>query len=292
MINKLFNALSKSRSRFGQIFNSKLGENLSYLDFDEIEEKLIETDMGYDAVDSILALIKSDTSSGSLRVLNAHLVNLLPSQTNFKINDNMTVLLIFGVNGSGKTTTAAKLSHYYKSLGYKITLVAADTYRAAAVEQLRIWSERVGCDLICNEETADPSSVIFNGMESAKAQGNSLVIIDTAGRLHTSSNLMLELKKMNNVIDNRFPEFSKFSLITIDASLGQNSLSQAKEFNKYCNINGAVLTKLDGTAKGGIIFALYNELKIPVNFIGFGESLEDLEIFEPMKYVNSILSDN
>ncbi len=292
MINKLFNALSKSRSRFGQIFNSKLGENLSYLDFDEIEEKLIETDMGYDAVDSILALIKSDTSSGSLRVLNAHLVNLLPSQTNLKINDNMTVLLIFGVNGSGKTTTAAKLSHYYKSLGYKITLVAADTYRAAAVEQLRIWSERVGCDLICNEETADPSSVIFNGMESAKAQGNSLVIIDTAGRLHTSSNLMLELKKMNNVIDNRFPEFSKFSLITIDASLGQNSLSQAKEFNKYCNINGAVLTKLDGTAKGGIIFALYNELKIPVNFIGFGESLEDLEIFEPMKYVNSILSDN
>jgi len=292
MINKLFNALSKSRSRFGQIFNSKLGENLSYLDFDEIEEKLIETDMGYDAVDSILALIKSDTSSGSLRVLNAHLVNLLPSQTNLKIIDNMTVLLIFGVNGSGKTTTAAKLSHYYKSLGYKITLVAADTYRAAAVEQLRIWSERVGCDLICNEETADPSSVIFNGMESAKAQGNSLVIIDTAGRLHTSSNLMLELKKMNNVIDNRFPEFSKFSLITIDASLGQNSLSQAKEFNKYCNINGAVLTKLDGTAKGGIIFALYNELKIPVNFIGFGESLEDLEIFEPMKYVNSILSDN
>ena len=292
MINKLFNALSKSRSRFGQIFNSKLGENLSYLDFDEIEEKLIETDMGYDAVDSILALIKSDTSSGSLRVLNAHLVNLLPSQTNLKINDNMTVLLIFGVNGSGKTTTAAKLSHYYKSLGYKITLVAADTYRAAAVEQLRIWSERVGCDLICNEETADPSSVIFNGMESAKAQGNSLVIIDTAGRLHTSSNLMSELKKMNNVIDNRFPEFSKFSLITIDASLGQNSLSQAKEFNKYCNINGAVLTKLDGTAKGGIIFALYNELKIPVNFIGFGESLEDLEIFEPMKYVNSILSDN
>ena len=119
-----------------------------------------------------------------------------------------------------------------------------------------------------------------------------MVIIDTAGRLHTSSNLMLELKKMNNVIDNRFPEFSKFSLITIDASLGQNSLSQAKEFNKYCNINGAVLTKLDGTAKGGIIFALYNELKIPVNFIGFGESLEDLEIFEPMKYVNSILSDN
>jgi len=194
-----------------------------------------------------------------------------------------------GVNGSGKTTTAAKLANFYNSLGRKVTLVAADTYRAAAVEQLKIWSERVGCKLISNEETSDPASVVFNGLESARAQENSLVIIDTAGRLHNSLNLMKELEKIENVIEKRFQDFAKFSLITIDASLGQNSLVQVKEFSRYCNISSAVVTKLDGTAKGGIIFPLYSELKMPVHFLGLGESFSDLEIFHPAKYVDSLL---
>ena len=197
--------------------------------------------------------------------------------------------MVVGVNGTGKTTSAAKIAHIYKELGQSVTLVAADTYRAAAVEQLKIWSNRVGCRLVFNEQTAEPTAVLFDGLDSAKSHGSDVVVVDTAGRLHTRSNLMAELDKMYRVIENRFPEFSVCSLITLDASLGQNSLNQVKEFHNHGALDGVILTKLDGTARGGIVFPLFNQLGIPVKFLGVGEDLTDLELFDPESYVDGLL---
>ena len=291
MIKTLFTALANSRSSFLQIFNSISKNKISSEEIDLIEEMLIETDIGYDITSDIIGFIEREAKAGLdlKNKIKSYLLNKLNAHSELDIKDNKTVILVIGVNGTGKTTTAAKLANFYSGIGKKVTLVAADTYRAAAVEQLKIWSKRVGCKLICNEKTSEPASVVFNGLESAKANETNLVIIDTAGRLHTSKNLMKELEKINNVIEKRFPEFSKFSLITIDASLGQNSLVQAREFGRYCNINGAVLTKLDGSAKGGIVFPLYSKLNIPVSFVGVGEGLNDLEVFSPTKYLDSIM---
>ena len=291
MIKTLFTALGNSRSNFLKIFNFISKDKISSDELDLIEEMLIETDIGYDITSDIIGLIEKEAKAGlDLKIkIKSYLLNKLNAHSELDIKDNKTVILVIGVNGTGKTTTAAKLANFYSGIGKKVTLVAADTYRAAAVEQLKIWSKRVGCKLICNEKTSEPASVVFNGLESAKANETNLVIIDTAGRLHTSKNLMKELEKINNVIEKRFPEFSKFSLITIDASLGQNSIVQAREFGKYCNINGAVLTKLDGSAKGGIVFPLYSKLNIPVSFVGVGEGLNDLEVFSPSKYLDSIM---
>ena len=291
MIKTLFTALADSRSSFLQIFNFISKNKISSEEIDLIEEMLIETDIGYEITSDIIGLIEREAKAGLdlKNKIKSYLLNKLNAHSELDIKGNKTVILVIGVNGTGKTTTAAKLANFYNGKGKKVTLVAADTYRAAAVEQLKIWSKRVGCKLICNEKTSEPASVVFNGLASAKANETNLVIIDTAGRLHTSKNLMKELEKINNVIEKRFPEFSKFSLITIDASLGQNSLVQAREFGKYCNINGAVLTKLDGSAKGGIVFPLYSKLNIPVSFVGVGEGLNDLEVFSPTKYLDSIM---
>ena len=291
MIKTLFTALGNSRSNFLKIFNFISKDKISSDELDLIEEMLIETDIGYDITSDIIGLIEREAKAGLdlKNKIKSYLLNKLNAHSELDIKDNKTVILVIGVNGTGKTTTAAKLANFYSGIGKKVTLVAADTYRAAAVEQLKIWSKRVGCKLICNEKTSEPASVVFNGLASAKANETNLVIIDTAGRLHTSKNLMKELEKINNVIEKRFPEFSKFSLITIDASLGQNSLVQAREFGRYCNINGAVLTKLDGSAKGGIVFPLYSKLNIPVSFVGVGEGLNDLEVFSPSKYLDSIM---
>jgi len=193
------------------------------------------------------------------------------------------------VNGSGKTTTAAKLAQVYKNIGQTVTLIAADTYRAAAVDQLKIWGNRVGCHLVCNDKTSEPTSILFDGLVSAKSNNSNVIIVDTAGRLHTYSNLMEELAKMYRVVENRFPEFDIKSIIIMDASLGQNSVIQAKEFGKHVKLDGAILTKLDGTARGGIVFPLFQELKIPVQFIGVGEDLGDLEFFDPQNYVDGLL---
>ena len=291
MIKTLFTALADSRSSFLQIFNFISKNKISPEELDLIEEMLIETDIGYDITSDIIGLIEREAKAGLdlKNKIKSYLLNKLNAHSELDIKGNKTVILVIGVNGTGKTTTAAKLANFYNGMGKKVTLVAADTYRAAAVEQLKIWSKRVGCKLICNEKTSEPASVVFNGLESAKANETNLVIIDTAGRLHTSKNLMKELEKINNVIEKRFPEFSKFSLITIDASLGQNSIVQARELGIYCNINGAVLTKLDGSAKGGIVFPLYSKLNIPVSFVGVGEGLNDLKVFSPTKYLDSIM---
>ena len=291
MINSILNALSNSRSKFLKVFDILSKNKISNKDIELIEEMLIETDIGYDVTTDIVDIIQ-EKSDGSLDLRNnikLHLVKMLNGHQELTIKDEKTVIVVVGVNGSGKTTTAAKLAKFYSAKGKKVMLIAADTFRAAAVDQLKIWSERVGCRFIFNENSTEPASIVFNGLESAIAKDDDLVIVDTAGRLHTSENLMKELAKINRVIENRFPKFTKISLITIDAGLGQNSLIQAKEFGKICNIDGAVLTKLDGSAKGGVVFPLYDQLGIPVTFVGVGEGFEDLSVFNPIKYVDGII---
>ena len=289
MISKLFKALQRSSSGIANALSLMSGKRPSLEDIENLEEVLLQSDMGYDLVQDILGLMKKSSDRDLTHAIRDDLVNRLPQDHDAKISDMPCAMLIMGINGSGKTTSAAKLANLYKQMGLEVTLVAADTYRAAAMEQLKVWSERVDCRLISNEETTEPVSVIFDGLESSRANQTDLVIIDTAGRLHTSKNLMQELDKMYRVIENRFPDFNVYSLITLDATMGQNSLSQAREFQSGRKLDGAVLSKLDGTAKGGIIFPLYAQLEIPVKFVGLGEGLSDMEVFERGKYVDGLL---
>ena len=291
MFEKLFKALQKSRSGIADIFKIFAEGNPSLSKLEELEELLLQSDMGYDLVQEIIEIAKKSTSTEFISNVKNDLKSKLPTENSASFYDNPGVLIIIGVNGSGKTTSTAKLAYLYKQLGMKITLVAADTYRAAAINQLKIWSEKIDCRLICNEKTSEPVSVIFDGLESARSHNSNLVLIDTAGRLHTSNNLMMELEKMYRVIESRFPSFNISTLITIDGTMGQNSLAQAKEFQKQRRIDGAILSKLDGTAKGGIVFPLYSELGIPVKFIGVGESIKDIELFNADSYVDGLLGE-
>ena len=289
MFGKLFKALQRSRSGIADIFKIFAEGNPSLSKLEELEELLLQSDMGYDLVQEIIEIAKKSSSAEFISNVKNDLKSKLPTENSALFYNNPGVLIIIGVNGSGKTTSTAKLAYLYKQLGMKITLVAADTYRAAAINQLKIWSERIDCRLICNEKTSEPVSVIFDGLESARSHNSNLVLIDTAGRLHTSNNLMMELEKMYRVIESRFPSFNISTLITIDGTMGQNSLAQAKEFQKQRRIDGAILSKLDGTAKGGIVFPLYSDLGIPVKFIGVGESIKDIELFNADSYVDGLL---
>ena len=198
------------------------------------------------------------------------------------------VIVMIGVNGVGKTTTIAKLAYKLKKQGKSVLLVAADTFRAAAAEQLTIWADRVGVPIIKHSEGADPSAVIYDGLAAAKARGTDVVICDTAGRLHNKKNLMNELAKMNKVIDREFPGAARETLLVLDATTGKNAVSQAKEFAEVAGLTGIVLTKLDGTAKGGIVVTISDEFDLPVKFIGLGEGLDDLQEFSPQEFAGSI----
>ena len=235
-------------------------------------------------------MVEKHRKDNLIHKVSDYLISILPQNNNEKIlHTNPTALMVVGVNGTGKTTTAAKLAHYYKSLDKKVLLIGADTYRAAAAEQLKIWANRLDVKIIYNEQSQQPSGVLFDGLSAAQNQSVDIAIIDTAGRLHTYKNLMRELEKMYLMVESRFPNFKIHSLIMLDASLGQNSLIQAREFSDYVQMDGAILTKMDGTAKGGIIFPLYKELGIPVKFIGVGEDLDDLSVFNRHEYVQGLL---
>ena len=289
MFNKIYDILAKSRKTISKAFNNLSKNKPTDDSMDLLEEVLLETDMGFEMVEDILSISKSYSRKDFIDKVKIHLLNHLSDDMSFIVDKEPIVILIVGVNGSGKTTSAAKLSNLYSKSGHNVTLIAADTYRAAAIDQLKIWSNQVDCNFIYNEETKDPSSVLFNGLESAKARKSNVVLVDTAGRLHTHGNLMEELDKMDRIIKNRFQEFKHCALITIDANLGQNSLIQAKEFGKHCKISGVILTKLDGTARGGIVFPLYNQLKIPVKFVGIGEKISDIAPFKPSDYIDGLL---
>ncbi len=289
MLSKIHSALSITRSKISSVFQKLSGTGVAPETIEILEETLLTSDMGYEISESVIEIVEKYSETDFFSRVGDYLISLLPPKFDLKKLDQPTVILMVGVNGSGKTTSSAKIASLYQRLGHSVMVVAADTYRAAAVEQLRIWSERAGCSIVCNESSKQPSAVLFDGLNSARAKSKDLVIVDTAGRLHTYKNLMDELGKMNRVIDKHFSFFDTKNLITIDATLGQNSLIQASEFGDQVNLSGAVLTKLDGTARGGIIFALFQRLGVPVQFIGTGEKLEDLEVFDPSTYVSGLI---
>ena len=266
--------------------------------FDELEESLIMADLG---VDTTLKIIKNLRKRGKKEgaedpslikgMLEDEITAILEEGVDEKFEvKSPCVMLVIGVNGVGKTTTIGKLAANYKAEGKKVLLAAADTFRAAAIDQLRIWGERSGIDVICHEENSDPAAVVFDAVNAAKSRKADVLICDTAGRLHNKKNLMEELKKIARVIGREYPEANSEVLLVLDATTGQNALQQAKLFNEVADITGLVLTKLDGTAKGGIVIAIKNELNIPVRYIGVGEGIGDLQLFDPREFSKALFS--
>ena len=288
MITKLFKALSKTRKGIAGAFNTLIKQRFTPEALEMLEDTLITADLGIYTTSGIIKVVETNATKNFTNAVRKHMLSILPEEIH-KLPNKPYVFLIVGVNGTGKTTTAAKLANYYKSMGRSVILVGADTYRAAALEQLKIWSSRIGVRLVSSEFTKDPSAVIYDGIKAAQNDDSNIVVVDTAGRIHTHKNLMTELKKMKRTIVEKFKDYSVKTMITIDANLGQNSLFQAKEFSNYIDIDAAILTKMDGTAKGGIVFPLNEYLDIPVEFIGIGENIEDFEIFDQENYVNSII---
>ncbi len=263
---------------------------------DAVEEILVTSDMGAEATADIIGSLRTKVSSGEIRtsrdvtdVLRSKMVSLLGTHQPLVIfGETPFVILVVGVNGVGKTTTIGKLASRFISEGSSVLIAAGDTFRAAAIEQLEIWAERTGADIIKHQSGSDPASVAFDAVEAAKARGTDVVIIDTAGRLHTKSQLMEELKKINRVIKKAVPDAPQEILLVVDATTGQNALRQAQIFNEAVGVTGIALTKLDGTAKGGIIFAIKKELGIPVRLIGLGEGVDDLKDFNPAEFAAAL----
>lgn len=266
--------------------------------FDELEEILISADVGIDTTMRIIEDLKKKVKENKLTdpaavkgLLKEKIVELL-DENNPEINltTSPSIIIVIGVNGVGKTTSIGKIANLMKSGGKKVLLAAGDTFRAAAIDQLEIWSNRAGVDIIKHAEGADPAAVVFDAIQAAKSRKVDVLICDTAGRLHTKKNLMEELKKISRIIERELPESSKETLLVLDATTGQNAISQAKTFKETADISGIVLTKLDGTAKGGIVIAIKSELDIPVKLIGVGEKMDDLQKFNAGEFVEALFS--
>lgn len=267
--------------------------------FEDLEEVLITADIGVDTSLRIIENVKDKVKSRKITevddikgLLKEEMKEILAGDGSEKSKLNLdkspSIVLVVGVNGAGKTTTIGKLSSRLKNDGKKVLIAAGDTFRAAAIEQLQEWSNRSGVDIISHSEGADPAAVIFDGIQSAKARKMDVLICDTAGRLHNKKNLMNELSKIFKIVDREYPEANKEVLLVVDATTGQNAVQQAKVFKEACDITGIVLTKLDGTAKGGIVLAVQSEIKVPVKLVGVGEKLEDLQDFNPDEFVEAI----
>jgi len=294
-IDKLKKGLTRTTRQIGALFASFTGADDDF--YDQLEETLILADLGAELAISVVDGLREVVWKEGLRgadeikkALAAILTRRLSSaDTLLKLDTKPSVILVIGVNGVGKTTTIGKLACKYINQGKKVLLCAGDTFRAAAGEQLSVWAERTGADIIRREEGADPASVIYDGINAAKARGTDIIINDTAGRLHNKSNLMNELGKISKIIDRELPDADKETLLILDATTGQNGLLQARRFKETADITGVVISKLDGTAKGGIVFAIVEELGIPVKLIGVGEGSEDLIDFDARDFSNEIL---
>jgi fused signal recognition particle receptor len=294
---RLKNGLSKTRKLLSTDINDlfagkrKIDNQL----LEELEERLITSDLGVQTTMDLIGSISGKSSEilgpDQLKdVLKEKILELLnaampPSQI---IVSKPHVIMVIGVNGTGKTTTIGKLAARFSGSGKKVVIAAADTFRAAAIEQLTIWAERAGVDIIRHKEMSDPAAVAYDGIEAALARNADIVLVDTAGRLHTKKNLMEELKKIKRTISKRIPGAPHEILLTLDATTGQNALAQAQLFNDALDVTGIALTKLDGTAKGGIVVSICNTLEIPLNYIGIGEKIEDLQEFDPVEFVNAL----
>ncbi|MBQ4040259.1 MAG: signal recognition particle-docking protein FtsY [Oscillospiraceae bacterium] len=276
------------------IFAAFTGANEDF--FEELEEMLILADIGVETTTEAVEKLREVTKKEGLRTgedIKTALVDILTEtidvgDQSLALSTTPSVILVIGVNGVGNTTTIGKLAMKLKADGKKVLLCAGDTFRAAAAEQLTVWAERAGADIVRHEEGSDPAAVIFDGIAAAKARGADVIICDTAGRLHNKSNLMNELSKISRIIDRELPEADRETLLVLDATTGQNGLIQAKQFKEAAGITGIVLTKLDGTAKGGIAVAIADQMKIPVKYIGVGEQAEDLLEFNGREFVEAL----
>ena len=296
---KLKNGLSKTKHSFDEKINAvfsnfrKVDEDL----LEELEEALIMSDMGMDTSVKIINELrdrikkeKIEDEEAVRQALREEMVKMLKIEDgNLKLETPLSVILVVGVNGVGKTTSIGKIANRLKNDGKKVVIAAADTFRAAAVEQLQIWADRAGCEMVRRKEGSDPASVVFDAIKVAKQNNADVLICDTAGRLHNKKYLMDELAKINKVIDKELSDCSKETLLVIDGTTGQNAISQVKAFKETAPITGIILTKLDGTAKGGVIVGIVEENKIPVKFIGVGEQIDDMEVFSPEDFVKAII---
>jgi fused signal recognition particle receptor len=298
---RLRQSLSKSRQALTEEISASLFDRIDEETWELLEEALILADVGAPTTAAVVERLEHEVESGAVPAdgiaVRDRLIEILAEVAStgrapIDLSGEPAILMMVGVNGTGKTTTIGKIAwHLSKEMGLSVILAAADTYRAAAAEQLETWAERAGAELIRSQEGADPGAVAYDAINAARARGADVVIVDTAGRLHTQGNLMDELAKVRRVISKQIPDAPHETLISIDATTGQNGLRQAKVFSDAVEVDGVVLTKLDGTAKGGIALAIASELEIPVKLIGVGETLEDLRPFDPGDYARALLAD-
>ena len=289
--------LKKTREGLDKKLEDVLGAYEEITDdlYDDLEEALIMADVGVQTATDVVEELRKRVRQGDVRnpkhakmIIADIIAGMLDGGEDMGLITIPSVILMIGVNGVGKTTTIGKLAHQLKDQGKKVLLCAGDTFRAAAAEQLGIWAERAGAEIVRHEEGSDPAAVVYDGLCAAKARGTDVVIIDTAGRLHNKQNLMNELAKIRRIIDRELPEADVETLMVLDATTGQNGLIQAKQFLDTAGITGIVLTKLDGTAKGGIVFAIADELKLPVKYVGVGEGIDDLIPFDRNNFVTAL----
>jgi fused signal recognition particle receptor len=298
LLRRLRDNMAKTRQALGAELQATMFQSLDDEAFERLEEALIYADVGAPTTAAIVERLEREVEEGTVadgEALTVRLRELLADTARMDgatipLAEHPTVLLVVGVNGSGKTTTIGKIAwHLQKELGRSVLLAAGDTFRAAASEQLTLWAERAGCEIVRGEPGSDPGAVAFDAIEAARARGHDVVIVDTAGRLHTQQHLMDELRKVRKVIERQAPGAPHETLLTIDATTGQNGLRQAMLFREAVDVTGIALTKLDGTAKGGIALAIAQELGVPVKLIGIGEALEDLRPFDPDDFARAIL---
>lgn len=298
---RLKEGLTKTRNSINASFN-QLFSGFSAIDddfYDELEETLIMADLGLDTTERIIDQLKEIVKKNHIKeveecrelVINIIKNQMLVEDSAYDFEDQKTVMLIIGVNGVGKTTSIGKLAAQYKKRGKRVMMCAADTFRAAAIDQLKTWANRAGVEIISQQEGSDPAAVTFDAVKAAAARDVDILLVDTAGRLHNKKNLMDELAKMKRIIEKEYSNAHLETLIVLDGSTGQNALEQARQFSTVTKIDGIILTKLDGTAKGGIAIAIQSELNVPVKYIGVGEQIDDLQRFNPEDYVNALFAD-
>ena len=296
---RLKEGLSKTRNSIVDSFSSVFGA--SHIDddfYEELEETCIMADMGYETTEKVIENLKERVKEARIKepaackelIINIIRDQMMVDESAYDFEKKKSVILVIGVNGVGKTTTIGKLAAQYKKSGKKVLIAAADTFRAAAIDQLKTWADRAGVEMISHNEGADPAAVVYDAVSAAKARNTDILLIDTAGRLHNKKNLMDELAKMRRIISRDYPDANVESLIVLDGTTGQNALEQARQFSNVTEIDGIVITKLDGTAKGGIAIAIQAELNVPVKFIGIGEKIDDLQRFDPSAYVEALFS--
>lgn len=298
---KLKNGLTKTRESIAKQVNNVFSVFVKVDDelFENLEEALIMADIGVETSTYIIEKLRDNVkrkhiTDGNLvkEELKSIISEILSTlDTTVDTSTTPSVILVIGVNGVGKTTSIGKIASHYKSMGKKVLLAAADTFRAAAIDQLDIWAQRSGCDIIKHQENSDPAAVVFDACTAAKARGADILICDTAGRLHNKKNLMAELAKINRVIERELPDSARETLLVLDATTGQNAVSQAKLFSEAADITGIILTKLDGTAKGGIVISIAKEQNVPVKFVGVGEGIDDLQEFNSDDFAKAIFEE-